>query len=64
MDLERRLELMFRIINNFAYTILDKKRSNEEKEFLAQTGRNLCEAEGFAATLFFETDGNLGIIDY
>ena len=58
------LELMFRIINNFAYTILDKKRSNEEKEFLAQTGRNLCEAGGFAATLFFETDGNLGIIDY
>lgn len=58
------LELMFRIINNFAYTVLDKKRSNEEKEFLAQTGRNLCEAGGFAATLFFETDGNLGIIDY
>ena len=58
------LELMFRIINNFAYTILDKKRSNEEKKFLAQTGRNLCEAGGFAAILFFETDGNLGIIDY
>lgn len=58
------LELMFRIINNFAYTILDKKRSNEENEVLAQTGRNICEAGGFAATLFFETDGNLGIIDY
>ncbi len=58
------LELMFRIINNFAYTILDKKRSQEEQEKFVQTGRELCEATGFAAALFFETDGDLGIIEY
>lgn len=58
------LELMFRIINNFAYTVLDKKRSKKEQEMFVQTGRELCEATGFAASLFFETDGNLGIIEY
>lgn len=58
------LELMFRIINNFAYIVLDKKRDKEEKEKYAQTGRELCEANGFAAKLYFETDNNLGIINY
>ena len=48
------LELMFRIINNFAYTILDKKRSQEEQEKFVQTGRELCEATGFAAALFLK----------
>lgn len=58
------LELMFRIINNFAYTILDKGTEKEDFAALSLKGRELCEATGFAASLFFETDGNLGIVDY
>lgn len=58
------LELMFRIINNFAFVVIDKKRSEEEKERYVQTGRQLCEASGFSASLYFETDGNLGIVKY
>lgn len=58
------LELMFRIINNFAYTLLDKGIEKEELAALSLKGRELCEATGFAASLFFETDGNLGIVDY
>lgn len=58
------LELMFRIINNFAYIVLDKKRDKDEKEKYVQTGRSICEANGFAAKLYFETDNNLGIINY
>lgn len=58
------LELMFRIINNFAYTVLDKKKYQKENELHVPVGRRLLEATGFAASLFFETDGNLGKIAY
>lgn len=57
------LELMFRIINNFSYTVLDKRQSGQEKS-MSQAGRELSEANGFSASLYFETDGYLGTIEY
>ena len=57
-------DLMFRIINNLAYFLLEKKLEKEEDGENPQKGRSLSEAHGFAANLYFETDGNLGIISY
>ena len=57
-------DLMFRIINNLAYFLLEKKLEKEEDGENPQQGRSLSEAHGFAASLYFETDGNLGIISY
>uniref|UniRef100_UPI0040252D5E AAA family ATPase n=1 Tax=Candidatus Cryptobacteroides bacterium TaxID=3085639 RepID=UPI0040252D5E len=57
------LELMFRIINNFSCILLDKKQTAQEKA-MSQSGRELSEANGFSASLYFETDGYLGSIDY
>lgn len=57
------LELMFRIINNFSYIVLDKKQGEQEKA-MNQAERELSEANGFSASLYFETDGYLGIIEY
>lgn len=58
------LDLMFRIINNLAYNLLEKKQDKEPEEENPQKGRFLSEANGFVATLYFETDGNLGIVTY
>lgn len=58
------LDLMFRIINNFAYALLEKTKPRTKKQKQLPTGRYLSEAKGFAAKLYFETDGNLGYISY
>lgn len=58
------LELMLRIINNFSYRILDGAWKEGIEENNPQKGHKLHEAEGFAATLYFEADNYLGIINY
>lgn len=58
------LDLMFRIINNLAYSLLEKKQEKDPEEENPQKGRTLSEANGFAAMLYFETDNNLGIVSY
>ena len=58
------LDLMFRIINNFAYALLEKTEPRTQKQEQLPTGHYLSEAKGFAAKLYFETDGNLGYISY
>ena len=58
------LDLMFRLINNLAYNLLEKKGEKDFEEENPQKGRTLSEANGFAATLYFETDGNLGMVSY
>lgn len=58
------LDLLFRIINNLAYFLLEKKSVTNVEEQNPQKGRELSEANGFDATLYFETDGNLGILKY
>ncbi len=58
------LDLMFRIINNLAFCLLEKKQNKDTEEDNPQKGCSLSEANGFAATLYFETDGNLGIVSY
>lgn len=53
------IDLMLRIINNFAYYILKEGDRTE-----IPSGRELSEAKGFSATLYFETDGKFGFIEY
>lgn len=57
------LELMLRIINNFSYRLFDIAWKEGQEENNPQKGHELHEAAGFAATLFFEADNYLGIID-
>lgn len=54
------LEIFFRIINNFSYYLFDKGWQNGNSKYNPQLGHDLHEAVGFAATLYFETDGYLG----
>ena len=56
------LEIYYRIINNFSYLLLDKAWVDEKDKHNLQLGHELHYAEGLKATLFFETDGNLGMI--
>lgn len=56
------LEVMFRIINNFAYRVLEHCWVEGKLNDNPQKGRQLNFAKGLNATLYFETDGNLGII--
>lgn len=56
------LEVMFRILNNFAYKVLEKCWVEGNLNDNPQKGRQLQLAKGLNATLYFETDGNLGII--
>lgn len=58
------LELLFRIINNFAFKIIDKSWEGATPDKNPQMGHLLTEAAGFSATLFFETDCNIGVIKY
>lgn len=58
------LELMLRIINNFSYRLFDVAWKEGIEENNPQKGHELHEARGFAATLYFEADNYLGIIDY
>lgn len=57
-------DLMFRLINNFAYFLLEKNLEKEKDGENPQKGRELSEAHGFKASLYFETDGNLGVVRY
>lgn len=58
------LDLLFRIISNFSFFLLEKNLEKDKDSDNPQKGRELSEARGFAATLYFETDGNLGIVTY
>lgn len=58
------LELLLRIINNFAFITIDKNWTESILGNNPQIGHRLAEAKGFAATLFFETDGHVGSIEY
>lgn len=58
------LDLMFRIINNFAYVLLENRSGRTRKQDQLPNGHSLSEAQGFAATLFFETDSKLGFVSY
>lgn len=58
------IDIMFRLINNFAYVLLDEKADKPKKGVSEkiQTGRKLSYAYGLWASLYFETNGNLGRI--
>lgn len=58
------LELLFRIINNFAFKLIEKNWTEAISGSNPQMGHLLTEATGFVATLFFETDGYVGSIKY
>lgn len=58
------IDVMFRLINNLSYVWLDGKADKLEVEGVetVQTGRKLSYAHGLWASLYFETNGNLGKI--
>lgn len=56
------IDVMLRLINNFAYYLLDGK-ADDTDEYRTERGRKLSYARGLYAKLFFELDGNWGIID-
>ena len=58
------LDLMFRIINNFAYVLLERTIPSSQKQKRQHNGHDLSEAKGFSAKLYFETDNKLGCIEY
>ena len=58
------LDLLFRIISNLSYFLLEKNLERGQDGENPQKGRELSEARGFNATLYFETDGNLGVVTY
>lgn len=58
------LDIFYRIINNFAWKAIDQLWYDNTPENNPQRGHHLCEAEGFDATLFYETDGYVGSIRY
>lgn len=57
------IDIMFRLINNLAYVWLDGKAGERKDAELLQTGRKLSYAHGLWASLYFETNGNLGCIE-
>lgn len=58
------IDIMFRLINNFAYVVLDEKADNPKQKFhdKIETGRKLSYAHGLWASMYFETFGHLGRI--
>lgn len=58
------IDIMFRLINNFAYVVLDEKADNPKQRFhdKIETGRKLSYAHGLWASMYFETLGHLGRI--
>lgn len=54
------LELLFRIINNFSYYLIDKSWVLSDSFRNPQLGHELHESLGYQAKLYFETDGNVG----
>lgn len=58
------LDILYRIINNFAWKAIDKLWVENSPENNPQRGHQLTEAEGFEATLYFETDDCVGSLYY
>ncbi len=56
------IDIMLRIINNFAYYLLDGK-ADDTNEYHTDRGRKLTYAKGLYAKMYFELDGILGVID-
>lgn len=56
------IDIMLRLINNFAYYLLDGK-ADDTSEYRTEKGRKLSYANGLYAKMYFEVDGNLGVID-
>lgn len=56
------LDILYRIINNFSYRLIDKAWIDNTPENNPQRGHYLTHAQGLEATLFFETDGVVGSI--
>jgi len=56
------LDILYRIINNFSYRLIDEAWIENTPEKNPQRGHYLSYAHGFEATLFFESDGVLGSI--
>ena len=58
------LDIFYRIINNFSWKLIDQMWYENTPKNNPQRGHHLSEAEGFDATLFYETDGYVGSIRY
>lgn len=58
------LDILYRIINNFAYKLIDCQWKENQPEVNPQRGHQLVEANGFDATLYYEADGAVGSIRY
>lgn len=58
------LDILYRIINNFAYKLIDCQWKENQPERNPQRGHQLVEAKGFDAILYYEVDGAVGSIRY
>ena len=58
------LDIYYRIINNFAWKLIDQLWFDNTPDKNPQRGHNLTEAYGFDATLYYETDGCVGSLRY
>lgn len=58
------LDILYRIINNFAYKLLDCQWKENQPDNNPQRGHQLAEAEGFDAELYYEADDAVGSIRY
>ena len=56
------IEVVLRLINNFAYYLLDGK-ADDTDEYRNERGRKLSYARGLFATMYFEVDDGLGKIE-
>ena len=56
------LDILYRIINNFSYCLIDKAWSENAPDKNPQRGHSLVFAKNIDATLFFESDGVTGCI--
>ena len=58
------LDIFYRIINNFSWKLIDQLWFDNTPDKNPQRGHQLTEAQGFDATLFYETDGFVGGLRY
>jgi energy-coupling factor transporter ATP-binding protein EcfA2 len=58
------LDIYYRIINNFAWKLIDQLWFDNTLDKNPQKGHVLTEAGGFDATLYYETDGIVGSLRY
>lgn len=58
------LDIYYRIINNFAWKLIDQLWFDNTPDKNPQRGHHLTEACGFDATLYYETDGCVGSLRY